>query len=105
MAGRSSKNPFTKALSFLLVALTSASMVQAAGKPVRKKPAKNTETACKAENYAYLIGQKGSVLDQITLPENTRILRPGMIITMDYSEWRLNIYINKAEEIEKVSCG
>lgn len=35
----------------------------------------------------------------------TRILRPGMAVTMDYSPTRLNIEVDTAERIVRVQCG
>jgi hypothetical protein len=35
----------------------------------------------------------------------TRIIRPGMAVTMDFAPARLNIDINAAETITRVHCG
>jgi hypothetical protein len=35
----------------------------------------------------------------------TRIIRPGMAVTMDYSPTRLNITIDENGSIDRVYCG
>lgn len=34
-----------------------------------------------------------------------RWVEPGMMVTMDYSEARLTVYLNAANKVERVSCG
>ena len=60
---------------------------------------------CNAEAYQYLKWQERSVLDTIELPEGTRIITPGMNITMDFRPERLNFYIGKTDRIEAIRCG
>jgi hypothetical protein len=37
--------------------------------------------------------------------QQVRVIRPGQAVTMDYSPARLNIEVNGAERISRVSCG
>lgn len=60
---------------------------------------------CKAEDYEYLIGQPVSKLEEVDLPNVTRVLRPGDVVTLDYSEDRLNVETDKSGRIIKMKCG
>lgn len=61
--------------------------------------------ACGASALQGLIGQPRSVLAAMTLPEPTRVIEPGMAVTMDYSPARLNIELDDAGRITRVACG
>jgi Peptidase inhibitor I78 family len=51
------------------------------------------------------------VLAAMTFPSPTRIIEPGMAVTMDYSPERLNIWLAEGRVmaevnvIERVTCG
>ena len=34
-----------------------------------------------------------------------RILHPGQVVTMEYSDSRLNLYLDAADKVERYSCG
>lgn len=102
MDRRGSAHIITKTLGLLLIALAAACrMVET------EQPAQETipETTCKSTSYTHLIGHNESVLDTLGLPERTRVLRPGMAMTMDYFEGRLNFYLDQTGKIIKLSCG
>lgn len=61
--------------------------------------------ACGASGLQDLVGQSATKLEVIRFARTVRIIRPGMAVTMDYSAERLNIEINEAEIIARVSCG
>ncbi len=61
--------------------------------------------ACGARDLTELIGQPAAVLETMRFGQVVRIIRPGMAVTMDYLESRLNIEIDAAEVIVAVSCG
>jgi hypothetical protein len=63
------------------------------------------EDACGASGLQGLIGQPRSVLAAMTLPAPTRVIEPGMAVTMDYSPARLNIELDEAGTIIRVACG
>jgi len=105
MARRRSKNIITKTLGFFLIAVTFGCQMEATEKSNKKGQIVPITTACKPDSYADLIGQDGSVLDDMELPPRTRILRPGMMMTMDYFEGRLNFYLDASGKIERISCG
>lgn len=61
--------------------------------------------ACGAPDLQYLVGQSETVLQTMKFAGPVRIIRPGMAVTMDYSENRLNIEIDDSGNISRVSCG
>ncbi len=60
---------------------------------------------CFADGLSDLVGQDASVLDQLDLRGSVRVIGPGMAITQDYSENRLNIDVNARNVITRVWCG
>lgn len=63
------------------------------------------EDACGASGLQDLVGQSAKKLEVMRFGTTVRIIRPGMAVTMDYAPQRLNIEINAAEIITRVSCG
>lgn len=61
--------------------------------------------ACGAPDLQDLVGRPASILHTMKFGTETRIIRPGMAVTMDYREDRLNIEIDAAEMISRVNCG
>ncbi len=59
---------------------------------------------CGAAALQTLVGQPQSVLAAMTFPEGTRIITPGMAVTMDYRPDRLNITIGEDGNISGVNC-
>ena len=60
---------------------------------------------CGATGIQRLVGQPATVLEKMKFAPPTRIIRPGQGVTMDYSETRLNIEIDRSERIARVFCG
>lgn len=63
------------------------------------------DDACGASALQSLVGQPAAVLETMRFAGPTRVIRPGMAVTMDYSPDRLNIEIDAAEVIARVVCG
>jgi Peptidase inhibitor I78 family len=61
--------------------------------------------ACGASDLQGLVGQSAKVLDTIRFGQTTRIIRPGMAVTMDFVANRLNIWIAEGDVIARVTCG
>ncbi len=59
---------------------------------------------CKGEPFADTIGQPVSNI-QAELPERSRVLGPDDIATQDYRIDRLNVYVNGAGTIQRLTCG
>ena len=64
-----------------------------------------TADACGAAELQGLVGQSGKVLETNRFGQTTRIIRPGMAVTMDFVADRLNIWIAEGNVIERVTCG
>lgn len=60
---------------------------------------------CGASDLRYLEGQSAQVLETMRFGVPVRIIRPGMAVTMDYSETRLNIAVGDDGRIARVYCG
>ncbi len=60
---------------------------------------------CGAPDLQYLVGQPETVLQTMKFAGPVRIIQPGMAVTMDYSESRLNIEIDRSGRIDRVTCG
>jgi hypothetical protein len=81
-----------------------ALLVLAACEPV--VPAEEPSAdACGASGLQDLVGQPKSVLAAMTFPAPTRVIEPGMAVTLDFRADRLNIETNAAELIARVYCG
>lgn len=61
--------------------------------------------ACGAAGMQSLVGQGRDVLAAMTLPTGSRVIEPGMAVTEDYREDRLNIDLDDQGRIARVWCG
>ncbi|KIC45044.1 MAG: I78 family peptidase inhibitor [Ruegeria sp.] len=59
---------------------------------------------CKGESFADSVGQPVSTIEA-DLPERSRVLGPDDIATQDYRIDRLNVYVNGAGIIQRLTCG
>ena len=74
------------------------------------KPVPMPPTACGAEKLGGFIGKKrtdaiSAEVARISGAKNIRWIKPGMAVTMDYREDRLNVRLNDKGVILSVSCG
>lgn len=60
---------------------------------------------CGAASHQALVGTGAGSLDSTALPKGTRVLFPGMPMTMDYRGERLNVSVGKDDKVDKVFCG
>ncbi|HMO07185.1 MAG TPA: I78 family peptidase inhibitor [Paracoccaceae bacterium] len=61
--------------------------------------------SCGAEGLQGLVGQHSRVLQTMRFAVPVRVIRPGMAVTTDYREDRLNIEVDARERITRVYCG
>jgi Peptidase inhibitor I78 family len=61
--------------------------------------------ACGASDLQYLVGKPGVLLDGMRFSQDVRVIQPGMAVTMDFSPDRLNIWLDRRDVIERVTCG
>lgn len=88
----------------LLAPMALAACVETA--PMPPAPVDPTPVnACGALDLQFLVGERASVLETMRFSQQVRVIRPGQAVTMDYSPARLNIEVNSAERISRVSCG
>ncbi len=89
----------------LLFPLLIAACVEAEAPPVADVLPPDTAQSCGADALQDLVGRPATVLHTMKFGTQTRIIRPGMAVTMDHRIDRLNITIDAAEMISRVACG
>ncbi len=72
--------------------------------PVPMPPPDNL-ASCGADDLQYLVGKPGVVLDGMRFSQDVRVIQHGMAVTMDYSPYRLNFWLDRRDVIERVTCG
>ncbi len=74
-------------------------------------PARSQSGAvCRSENLGRFAGREATsaVGSEILRASGAKVLRwvqPGMMVTMDYREDRVTVWLAPASRIERVSCG
>ena len=66
--------------------------------------------ACNADALNDLVGRQASAelgADAMRRSRATRLrwIQPGDVVTMDYSESRLNIHLDSRNRVERIVCG
>jgi hypothetical protein len=61
--------------------------------------------SCGADERQDWVGQSVAALNEIELPEGTRVLFPSTPATMDFNPERLNVSVDAADTIARVYCG
>jgi len=59
---------------------------------------------CKAVDLLEQVGQPGTAL-ALELPEGSRVIEPGSIVTQDYQPQRINVDLDEEGNIARVWCG
>jgi len=72
--------------------------------PITSEAAPVDLAFCQGEAFADSVGQPVSTI-QASLPERSRVLGPDDIATQDYRIDRLNVYVNGAGTIQRLTCG
>lgn len=83
----------------MLIALAALSACQTDMQP------DDPELTCGAAQMQGLIGQPLSDLDISTLPAPSRVIGPGMAVTMDWNPARLNVEHDADNRITRIACG
>jgi hypothetical protein len=91
-------------LSLALVLALGACAEMHLGVPGKDGVAAGSGT-CVADAHQDWVGQRIDVLNDVDLPEGTRVLFPTTPATMDYRGDRLNVSVDKADTISRVYCG
>ncbi|MDX1367024.1 I78 family peptidase inhibitor [Pseudomonas sp.] len=92
----------------LLALLAACSSVDTPEVPTQRPDDPNA--TCRAEAVPGLLGKLATVervemAREQTGAKSVRVLAPGDAATMDYNPQRLNIDIDEAELIQRISCG
>lgn len=61
--------------------------------------------ACGALDLQYLVGAPVRDLEAIQFNKPVRVIYPDMAVTMDYNADRLNVEVDRADRISRVTCG
>lgn len=61
--------------------------------------------ACPAPELSELVGQMERAAEGVSYDGTMRIIRPGMMVTMDHDPARLNFEIGEDGRITRVYCG
>jgi len=61
--------------------------------------------ACQAPTYQGLVGRPESALAGVLFAVPVRVIRPGDMVTADFSQTRINITLDGAGRIVGVACG
>lgn len=94
-----------------VIPLLAVSLSACAGKPMRTGgPLPPTRMACQADAGRASIGQPATPerLERIRQQTNSRVVRvikPGMMITMEFSGDRVNVRVDGQNVILGVTCG
>jgi len=59
---------------------------------------------CGAGGYGELIGQDATALERELIMRPVRVIRPGMAITMDFRQDRINFEIDAMNRIASIGC-
>jgi hypothetical protein len=90
------------ASAVLLVAVVG---LTACVEPMPVPPVDPGPDACGASELQYMVGKPGVLLDGMRFSQDVRVIQPGMAVTMDYSPYRLNFWLDRRDVIERVTCG
>jgi hypothetical protein len=74
-----------------------------AGEEARERP--EPQSACQAERWQSLISMTEAEARGEPLPEVVRVVPYQGIVTQDYREDRLNIYLDSMGRVFRVTCG
>ena len=93
-------------LPLMLISLTACVGPEGA----KPSPTPVAATACGAEKVAHFIGSKRSdalaeEIKRLSGAERIRWIAPGQMVTMDFSETRLNVRTGPDGRITTISCG
>ena len=89
----------------LLFPVLMTALLSACAMPIVSYPPPTDPNACGAPGLQRLIGMPATVIPPTGVWASIRIIHPGDIVTMDYSPIRLNVYVDAANRITRLTCG
>jgi hypothetical protein len=60
---------------------------------------------CRAEQYQYLLGESIENIQKIDFEGKVRIIKPNMMVDMQFIPQRLNIRVDEKGKVKRVYCG
>jgi hypothetical protein len=96
---------------FLILAATlSLAACTTTAAPPMSDPDPSVAAECRAENAQSLVGQSATPANvelarQRAGARTARVLKPGQMVTMEFIEGRLNIYVDEKNAITRIACG
>lgn len=60
---------------------------------------------CNAARFAPLVGGPATALERVYLLGKIRVWRPGRLFTQEHDPQRVNIHVDEAGVISRLSCG
>lgn len=93
------------ALSTILVACTTTPAA-----PPMSDPTPPANAGCTPEPARVLVGQPATTANverarQLAGARTARVLKPGQMVTMEFIEGRLNVYVDEKNVITRIHCG
>lgn len=100
----------TRLFASPLLAATLLALGACAAPPVPEPPAATAPGSCDASKAQFAVGQQPGLALQDQARERSgarivRTLRPGQMVTMEYSGERLNLELDASGKIVRVRCG
>ena len=92
-----------------LLALAGAGLLAACA-AIDTDPPKDTHVVCQSETLAWTIGKTAdeTLVRRAQLEATARwvrVLKPGQMVTMEYNDQRLNLYVDASNKVERYSCS
>jgi hypothetical protein len=96
-------------LSFLALASMLAACTTTATPPM-SDPTPSAGVTCDPAPAQSLVGQPATAANverarQLAGARTARVLKPGQMVTMEYMDGRLNVYVDAKNVIERIHCG
>jgi hypothetical protein len=92
-----------------ILVLAAAGLLAGCGH-VDTTPPRDTHVVCNARTLDWTIGREADddLVRRAQLESTAkivRVLKPGQVVTMEYSDQRLNIYVDADNKVTSYSCG
>ena len=92
-----------------ILALAAASLLAACA-AVDTTPPEDTHLVCQSDTLGWTIGKTAdeTLVRRAQLEATAkyvRVLKPGQMVTMEYSDERLNLYVDDANKVTRYSCS
>ena len=90
---------------FVLAALVLQACTMVLPQPIPTPLPQPDLTSCHAVGLEGLVGAHVSLLPTNGAWSSVRIIKPGQMVTMDFSPTRLNVRVDNAGIIQSLACG